>query len=160
MKNFKIYIGAVALFALVAVNVWNATTIFSASELTIDEIEACGGDNGDRPRLNWPWLWFSQGLTADEEPYSYLCSVTNGRYIDTQTTEVQGSAQYNNNNTDWQSKVGNISGEVSFHETSTYGSQHEYSYHVWVTTCNGGTTNCSPTKPNPCNDSRHNSVKY
>ncbi|MBO7568704.1 MAG: hypothetical protein J6T60_16580 [Bacteroidales bacterium] len=40
MKRLKFLVGAVALFALVVANVWNAATTFSGSELGIADVEA------------------------------------------------------------------------------------------------------------------------
>ena len=39
MKKLKFLVGAVALFAVVAVNVWNATTVTNASALNIGDVE-------------------------------------------------------------------------------------------------------------------------
>lgn len=40
MKKFKLIIGAVALFALVVANVWNAATVKTASALNMEDVEA------------------------------------------------------------------------------------------------------------------------
>ena len=39
MKKFKFLVGAVALFALVVANVWNAATLKTASTLNVEDIE-------------------------------------------------------------------------------------------------------------------------
>ncbi|MBR2199825.1 MAG: hypothetical protein IKP73_00065 [Bacteroidales bacterium] len=40
MKKFKLIVGAVALFALVVANVWNAATVAKATALNIEDLEA------------------------------------------------------------------------------------------------------------------------
>ena len=40
MKKLKFLVGAVALFALVAVNVWNAATTLRGSDLSLADVEA------------------------------------------------------------------------------------------------------------------------
>ncbi len=44
MKKLKILVGAVALFALVVVNVWNAATVKSTSELDISNVESIAAE--------------------------------------------------------------------------------------------------------------------
>ena len=46
MKKFKFLVGAVALFAIVVVNVWNAMTTFSGSYLNITDVEAMANPEG------------------------------------------------------------------------------------------------------------------
>jgi len=46
MKKLKFLVGAVALFAVVAVNVWNAATTFSGSDLNITDVEAMANPEG------------------------------------------------------------------------------------------------------------------
>ncbi len=46
MKKLKILVGAVALFALVVVNVWNATTVFRGTDLDIADVEAMANPEG------------------------------------------------------------------------------------------------------------------
>ena len=46
MKDFKIYVGAVALFALVVVNVWNAATTLQETELSVADVEAMANPEG------------------------------------------------------------------------------------------------------------------
>ncbi|MDD6003541.1 MAG: hypothetical protein PUC50_15235 [Bacteroidales bacterium] len=156
MKKIKILAGALALCAIAGVNVWNATATMIGSELELDDIEALGGDDGDSPRLNKPWLWFSQGLTADESPNYYTCDVSNGQFTDIKNTTTTGKVNYTNSGTDYEKQIGTIDGVIEVQQTSTYGSQHDYAYTATVTVCDGGTTNCTPTRPNPCNSSSHN----
>ena len=40
MKKFKFLVGAVALFALVVANVWNAATTLQETELSLADVEA------------------------------------------------------------------------------------------------------------------------
>ncbi len=44
MKKLKFLVGAVALFALVAVNVWNAATTLRGSDLDVEDVEAMAVD--------------------------------------------------------------------------------------------------------------------
>ena len=44
MKKFKFLVVAVALFAVVAVNVWNAATSLKSSALNIEDVEAIAQD--------------------------------------------------------------------------------------------------------------------
>ena len=57
MKKFKLFVGAMALFAIVAVNVWNATTSLRGSELSVADVEAIanpeGIDGTDAKRTHW-----------------------------------------------------------------------------------------------------------
>ena len=39
MKKFKLIVGAMALFALVVANVWNAATTFQETELKVTDVE-------------------------------------------------------------------------------------------------------------------------
>ena len=47
MKKFKFLVGAVALFALVVANVWNAATTFSGSDLEITNVESIAAEAED-----------------------------------------------------------------------------------------------------------------
>ena len=44
MKKFKFLVGAVALFALVVANVWNAATTLNTSELDISNVESIAAE--------------------------------------------------------------------------------------------------------------------
>ena len=46
MKKFKLIVGAVALFALVVANVWNAATTLRSSDLNIADVEAMANPEG------------------------------------------------------------------------------------------------------------------
>ena len=46
MKKLKILVGAVALFAFVVVNVWNAGTSLKSSELALANVEAMANPEG------------------------------------------------------------------------------------------------------------------
>ena len=46
MKKFKLIVGAVALFALVVANVWNAATTLTGSDLNIADVEAMANPEG------------------------------------------------------------------------------------------------------------------
>ena len=61
MKNFKIYVGAVALFALVAVNVWNAATTLKGSELRVDDVEAMANTESLEGMIT---QWYEKGGSA------------------------------------------------------------------------------------------------
>lgn len=52
MKKFKFLVGAVALFAIVVVNVWNAATVAKRAELNAADIEAIANpEPGNEPVL-------------------------------------------------------------------------------------------------------------
>ena len=57
MKKFKLLVGAVALFAVVVVNVWNAATSLRGSELSVADVEAManpeGIDGTDARKTHW-----------------------------------------------------------------------------------------------------------
>ncbi len=46
MKKLKILVGAVALFAVVVVNVWNAATTLRGSDLSLADVEAMANPEG------------------------------------------------------------------------------------------------------------------
>ena len=46
MKKLKFLVGAVALFALVVVNVWNAATTLNGHELVVADVEAMANPEG------------------------------------------------------------------------------------------------------------------
>ena len=77
MKKFKILVGAVALFALVAANVWNAATVFGSTELDIPNIErmaegesqginATNGEDEANPSCDY---WYIEVRFGDNTTY-------------------------------------------------------------------------------------------
>ena len=83
MKKLKFLVGAVALFAVVAVNVWNAATVFQGTELGIADVEAMAnpeglGGSGSSKGGEWMtadidgWKYFS--MSGSEVDYWYTIS--------------------------------------------------------------------------------------
>ncbi len=75
MKKFKLLVGAVALFALVAVNVWNAATTLKASALSIEDVEAMaqieeGGYYNDPDTYRGAWI--EQYAYYDSNKFLYI----------------------------------------------------------------------------------------
>lgn len=61
MKKLKFLVGAVALFAVVAVNVWNAATTLRGSELSVTDVEAMANPEG-RGGTNTGMFWEYQSI--------------------------------------------------------------------------------------------------
>ncbi len=70
MKKLKFLVGAVVLFALAVVNVWNAATTLRGSELSIADVEALAGpeSGGDGTLLEWFDVPNSTWVIAIEYP--------------------------------------------------------------------------------------------
>ena len=83
MKKFKFLVGAVALFALVVANVWNAATTLRGSELSVADVEAMANPEGigsDSPSFKPRWFtcdirheWF----TMSGQGIDYAAQVEN-----------------------------------------------------------------------------------
>ena len=91
MKKLKFLVGAVALFALVVANVWNAATTLGASELDITNVESMvaegdvnGVDLPRRPGVRGPedcraTVWYVKykcGAIEKDSPFQvHRCSI-------------------------------------------------------------------------------------
>jgi hypothetical protein len=66
MKRLKFLVGAVALFAVVAVNVWDATTTLTGSELRVADVEAMANPEGNPPLIPNVTFWRVWGYERDD----------------------------------------------------------------------------------------------
>ncbi len=72
MKKIKFLVGAVTLFALVVVNVWNAATVKKATALDVEDVEAMAqeseGQSGLSKNVNrWAWQSLDNYQTVSTE---------------------------------------------------------------------------------------------
>ena len=75
MKKLKFLVGAVALFALVVVNVWNATTVLKKSTLDVSEVEVFSADAEDMAIIEFGTYWYGVGIQHDDEGRRYALYV-------------------------------------------------------------------------------------
>ena len=79
MKKFKFLVGAVALFAIVVVNVWNAMTTVRGSDLSLADVEALANPEGMESRGFW---------TRDGDLFNFRATTTTFTYEDGSVSEV------------------------------------------------------------------------
>lgn len=88
MKKLKFLVGAVALFALVAVNVWNAATVVGASELGIADVEATA-QMEEEDYLVWNGIgWVEYGLYWKETKCEYDEGMSSFYHTETCLNEI------------------------------------------------------------------------
>ncbi len=87
MKKLKFLVGAVALFAVVAVNVWNAATTLRGSELSIADVEStvAEAEPGGQALTNKVWVylgcdWGGQKSYSTPDGGKVLSTVYINRY--------------------------------------------------------------------------------
>jgi hypothetical protein len=86
MKKFKFLVGAVALFAIVVVNVWNAATTLRGSDLSVADVEAMAnpeGMGGSGSSIGGEW---KQGKMEDQRYFTM-----SGSRVDFHTAYTCGS---------------------------------------------------------------------
>lgn len=75
MKRFKFLVGAVALFAVVAANVWNAAITLQETELSLVDVEALAGAEGGVVS-NTGMFWEFQSITEIRDEWHNYGSIS------------------------------------------------------------------------------------